>query len=67
MSLNAKRYRRKWNWHHVPPRHPAAATPLKIRVDKKDHEAYNRLFGNAGSLEQCVEILRRDWWPNLAA
>lgn len=51
------------NWHHVPPKHPASITPIKLRVRKKDHEAYHQLFSNAGSLEQCIEILKRDWWP----
>jgi hypothetical protein len=60
MSWNAKRY--KYNWHHVPPRNPARTTPVKIRVRKIDHMAYHQLFANAASLEQCIEILKRDWW-----
>lgn len=65
MSWKAKRFRdRGYNIHHVPPKHPAPATPIRIRVKKEDHEAYNRLFQNAASLEQCIEILKRDWWPN---
>ncbi|MCL5667354.1 MAG: hypothetical protein M1383_06315 [Patescibacteria group bacterium] len=35
----------------------------KIRVLKADHDAYNRLFANAASLDQCIQILKRDWWP----
>ena len=65
MSWNAKRFQKpkRWNLHHVPPRHPALSTPEKIPVNKKAHIAYHRIFRNAGSLEQCIEILRRDWWP----
>jgi hypothetical protein len=36
---------------------------MKIRVRKIDHRAYHQIFQNAGSLEQCIEILKRDWWP----
>jgi hypothetical protein len=63
MSWHAKHFRR--NWHHVPPQHPATVTPMKIRVNKKDHAAYHQIFQNAASLEQCIEILKRDWWPDL--
>lgn len=72
MSWSAKRFgrnrkrRSNWNWHHVPPRNPAKTLPIKLRVRKIDHEAYNQLFQNAASLEQCIAILRRDWWPNAA-
>ena len=62
MSRTARRYRTH-DWHHVPPRNPAAVTPLKMRVRKIDHRAYHQLFQNAASLEQCIEILKRDWWP----
>ena len=58
MSWTAKRYQR--NWHHIPPQNPAAIPPIKKRVNKIDHAAYHQLFQNAGSFEQCVEILR--WW-----
>jgi hypothetical protein len=61
MSWHARRYLTK-NWHHVPPQNPAKTTPFKIRVSKKDHAAYHQLFANAGSFEQCCEILWRDWW-----
>jgi hypothetical protein len=61
MSWTAKRYKVK-DYHHVPPRHPATATPFKMRVRKVDHAAYHQLFANAASFEQCVEILWRDWW-----
>jgi hypothetical protein len=62
MSWQARRYR-SHDWHHVPPRHPAPVTPFKIRVRKIDHRAYHQLFANCASLEQCIEILKRDWWP----
>jgi hypothetical protein len=63
MSWSAKRHnRRNWNLHHIPPQHPAATTPIKIRVGKNEHQAYHTLFQNAGSYEQCCEILYRDWW-----
>ena len=64
MSSRAIRLVRRRDWHHVPPRNPSLTTPIKIRVRRKDHMAYHRLFSNAGSLEQCIEILKRDWWPN---
>ena len=63
MSWNARRFK-SYDFHHVPPRHPAQSTPIKIRVRKIDHRAYHQLFFNAANLEQCIEILRRDWWPN---
>ncbi len=59
MSYQARRYKRN-DEHHIPPRHPAVHTPIKKRVNKQDHIAYHRIFQNAGSFEQCVEILR--WW-----
>ena len=61
MSWQAKRFN-KTNVHHIPPRHPAIMAPLKKRVSKLDHAAYHQLFQNAGSLNQCVEILRKYWW-----
>ena len=48
--------------HHVPPRNPARALP-SIRIDERRHRAYHLLFANAASFEDCVQILRRDWWP----
>ena len=61
MSWKARRFKSK-DEHHVPPRHPSLTTPVKIRVNKIDHAAYHQLFQNAGSYEQCCEILYRDWW-----
>ena len=63
MGTRVIRLRNRWDWHHVPPRHPSLTTPVKIRVKRKHHEAYHLLFQNAGTLEQCIEILKRDWWP----
>ena len=59
MSFQAKRFR-KMSDHHIPPRNPATHTPVKKRVKDVDHKAYHQLFSNAGSFDQCVEILR--WW-----
>lgn len=60
MSWNAQRFT---SFHHIPPQHPAVRTPARPgkRVTSADHRAYHQLFSNAGSFEQCVEILRR-WW-----
>jgi hypothetical protein len=62
VSWRARRFKSR-DWHHVPPRNPAADTPFKMRVRKIDHQAYHKLFSNAANLNQCVEILKRDWWP----
>ena len=64
MSWHARRFNGKpvMNVHHVPPQNPATKTPFKVRVNKLDHMAYHQLFANAGTFEQCVEILWRDWW-----
>ena len=59
MSWNARRYQ-KMNWHHIPPKNPSDAVPVRKRVSKLDHSAYHQLFQNAGSFEQCVSILK--WW-----
>lgn len=64
MSWQARRYQpmvnRKMTKHHVPPRSKGA----QFTLDKPEnvHNAYHLLFGNAGSLEECISILRRDWW-----
>ena len=68
MSWNAKRFKQNSNWHHIPPKHPAQSTPFKIRVNKRDHQAYHQLFANARTFEDCVAILWRNWWaPYYAA
>jgi hypothetical protein len=50
-----------WDIHHIPPRHPTRY--ILKRVKKKHHQYYHALFGAAASLEECIEILRRHWWP----
>jgi hypothetical protein len=51
----------EWDIHHIPPRHPTRY--ILKRVKKKHHQYYHALFGAAASLEECIEILRRHWWP----
>ncbi len=79
MSFKAKRYRegaqltpeeefrvfgpKRRSDHHVPPRHPDKH-PRTIRVDARHHREYHMLFGSAKNLEDCVAILKRDWWPS---
>jgi hypothetical protein len=48
--------------HHAPPQHPDPA-PAVIRIDERRHRSYHLLFANAASLEDCIAILKRDWWP----
>lgn len=50
--------------HHVPPvsngwTHEDGFTLTKTL---KEHRAYHLIFGNASSLEECIEILERYWW-----
>jgi hypothetical protein len=47
--------------HHIPPRHPRPY--IRKRVSKKVHQAYHWIFGSSPSLAACIEILKRDWWP----
>jgi hypothetical protein len=47
--------------HHIPPR--KAKVYDRKRVTRKVHEAYHAIFGPSPTFEACVEILRRDWWP----
>lgn len=71
MSWGAKRYEnRKLNGHrdkdeitthHVPPR-SRGATLFTLKKKYIEHVAYHVLFGNAASLEECIQILRREWW-----
>ena len=68
MSWNADRYvaprnREERNRHHIPPRHPDRYPRIVKVVSKKHHDAYHMLFGAAPDIESCVEILKRDWWP----
>lgn len=75
MSLKARRYQErqaqeygltiiqtKTSKHHVPPRHPDKQPHFIFRVDDRHHRAYHLLFKAAKSFEDCVEILRNDWW-----
>jgi hypothetical protein len=52
-----------WTIHHIPPRHPKPY--LLKRVRESHHRAYHLIFGSAGSLEECITILRAHWWPNV--
>ena len=46
--------------HHVPPRSHGARFTLKKSWE--EHRAYHIVFGNAPTLEACIEILRQFWW-----
>ena len=68
MSWNAVRYRDpkvtarvKTSTHHVPPRSRGKAL-FTVEKPHVQHLAYHILFGNAGSFEECCEILKREWW-----
>jgi hypothetical protein len=51
----------RWTIHHIPPRNP---TPYILkRVKEHHHQAYHTIFGSAGSLEECIKILKTHWWP----
>ena len=70
MSLNAKRYQKRLTErpttkHHVPPQHPQVY--VVKRINAKHHRAYHMLFGASPSLEECVAILKRFWWPSSPA
>ncbi len=54
--------RRKYDKHHVPPRHPDYRPRFIVRKKVSHHRAYHLLFQAAKSLEDCIEILRHDWW-----
>lgn len=47
--------------HHVPPKHPDKQ-PRVIRIDARHHRAYHILFGAPKTFEDCIQILKRDWW-----
>lgn len=50
--------------HHVPPTNPdKEIKPRIIKKQQRHHEAYHLLFGAAPSLNSCIIILARDWWP----
>jgi len=46
--------------HHVPPRSRGGGQVIEVPWYK--HKAYHTIFGNAGSYEECCDILLRDWW-----
>jgi hypothetical protein len=52
--------------HHVPPRsngyHAKTGFILVKRVI--DHRAYHQLFKNAGTYQECCDILWTQWWKN---
>lgn len=50
--------------HHVPPKHPDLS-PRVVRLDYRHHSAYILLFGKEGSLDSCVEVLKRFWWTGI--
>ena len=52
---------RRMTRHHVPPVHPDPV-PRTIKVDERHHRAYHLLFANAKDIEDCIAILKRDWW-----
>jgi len=62
MSYGATRYQPK-NRHHIPPRNPDKYPRIIKVIEKRHHDAYHLLFGAAPNLEACIEILKRDWWP----
>lgn len=40
--------------------------PFKLRKAVYLHRAYHQLFRNAGTLQQCIEILQKEWWTEPA-
>lgn len=50
--------------HHVPPRSNGYNAKTGFMMVKRiiDHRAYHQIFKNAGSYQECCEILLRDWW-----
>lgn len=57
---NGKRGTGNLTRHHVPPRSHGAKFTLKKSWE--EHRAYHMVFGNAPTLEACVEILKKYWW-----
>lgn len=75
MSQKAQRYRfpngdlklvprrlERMTSHHVPPRNPDPQPRYIQRVDERHHRAFHLLFKAAASFEDCVAILKHDWW-----
>ena len=50
--------------HHVPPRSKGWNRQTGFTLQKRliDHLAYHQLFENAGTFEECCDILKRQWW-----
>ena len=61
-KIKSGKSKSKLTVHHIPPRR-AGRFILKY-VDEQTHVAYHRIFGNSGSLRECIEILRLHWWPD---
>jgi hypothetical protein len=47
--------------HHVPPK-SRGKTKFLLEKPENQHRAYHLLFSNAGSYEECCQILWKDWW-----
>jgi hypothetical protein len=61
-KMKSGKSKSKLTVHHIPPRH--AGRFILKHVDERTHVAYHRIFGNSGSLRECIEILRQHWWPD---
>jgi hypothetical protein len=61
-KLKSWKPKAKFSVHHIPPRR--AGRFILKHVNKRHHVAYHMLFGNSGSLQECIEILRQHWWPD---
>lgn len=61
----AARYLKKEprNDHHVPPRHPDPTPKIIPNLRRSHLDAYRLLFGSSRSIEECIDILKHDWWP----
>ena len=74
MSWNALRFRKQSSFrferckgrtrdnHHVPPKSRGGTRTVEVETVK--HRAYHILFANASCIEDCIAILRREWWPD---
>lgn len=60
LKPQAVRKRRRLTKHHVPPTAVCddKSKQFVLMKSEKDHEAYNRVFGNAKSLKKASEILK---------
>ena len=59
-------YRRKGRTeHHAPPKSTRTPWFGKLLVKSENqHIAFHILFGAPRDLEECIKILKRDWWPS---